>query len=334
MEISIVVPVCNELDNIVPLHFALTHVLSGLGREYEILFVDDGSSDGSLEVLERLADEDPAVRVIELARNFGQTAALDAGLRLASGDVIVTLDADLQNDPADIPRLLAKLEEGYDLVYGWRKDRHDRFVTRRLPSMIANRLIQRVTGFPAHDIGCTLKVLRKNTAQQLLLYGEMHRFIPILAHAQGARCAELVVQHHPRRFGRTKYGLGRTLRVAVDLLLVQFLTRYAACPMRLFGSVGIAGFALAAAATGSALSATWWAGVPLAANVLWAVAAVAVLGGAQALGLGLVAEVVMRTYFESRSRRPYTVRRDGRFEIDSAAEMPVQAAAHLARRAA
>ena len=213
--------------------------------EYEILLVDDGSSDGSLDVMTRLAEQDPAVRVIELARNFGQTAALDAGLNLATGDVIVTLDADLQNDPADIPRLLDKLEEGYDLVYGWRKDRHDRFVTRRLPSAIANRLIQRVTGFPAHDIGCTLKALRRDTARQLKLYGEMHRFIPILAHAGGARCAELVVRHHPRRFGRTKYGLGRTLRVAVDLLLVQFLTRYASCPMRLFGPLGIAGFALA-----------------------------------------------------------------------------------------
>jgi hypothetical protein len=324
MKISVVIPVCNEVENLATLHYALTSVLSAQDREYEILLVDDGSTDGSLDVMARLAEQDSAVRVIELARNFGQTAALDAGLQLATGDVIVTLDADLQNDPADIPRLLAKLEEGYDLVYGWRKDRHDRFVTRRLPSAIANRLIQRVTGFPAHDIGCTLKAVRRDTARQLKLYGEMHRFIPILAHASGARCVELVVRHHPRRFGRTKYGLGRTLRVAVDLLLVQFLTRYASCPMRLFGSLGIAGFALAATAAVGALVMSCLNAAPLAGNVLWGVAAIGALGAVQSLGMGLVAEVVMRTYYESRDARPYSIRQQSPCESAAGAATILQ----------
>ncbi len=309
MKISIVVPVYNEVDNLEPLHFALSDVLRRQNAAYEILLVDDGSTDGSLELAERLAEQDPRVRVVELARNFGQTAALDAGLRLATGDVIVTLDADLQNEPADIPRLLEKLDEGFDLVYGWRKNRHDRWWSRRLPSRIANELIRRVTGFPAHDIGCTLKAMRRETAGRLKLYGEMHRFIPILAHAQGARCAEIVAQHHPRRRGQTKYGLGRTLRVAVDLLLVQFLTRYAACPMRLLGPLGAAGLAAAAVAASAALLSGAWLGLGLAAAALGVLAAVAAVGGIQLLGLGLVAELLMRSYFESRDERPYTIRR-------------------------
>ncbi len=309
MKISIVVPVCNEIDNLVPLHLALTSVLAEQDADYEILLVDDGSTDGSRELAWRLADKDPAVRVVELARNFGQTAALDAGLRLATGDVVVTLDADLQNEPADIPRLLAKLNEGYDLVYGWRKNRQDRLLSRKLPSRLANGLIRRVTGFPAHDIGCTLKALRRPVARRLMLYGEMHRFIPILAHAQGARCAEIVVQHQPRLRGQTKYGLGRTLRVAVDLLLVQFLTRYAACPMRLLGRVGLAGLAASATSAGAALLAGGWLGMPTASLALAVLAAACGVGGIQLLGLGLVAELVMRNYFESRDRRPYQIRR-------------------------
>jgi glycosyltransferase involved in cell wall biosynthesis len=308
MKLSVVIPVYNERDNLVPLHFALSEVLSHWGQSYEILFVDDGSRDCSLNVLRRLAEQDPTVKVIELAGNFGQTAALDAGLRMAAGEVIVTLDADLQNDPSDIPRLLAKLDEGYDLVHGWRRQRQDRLLTRRLPSAAANLLIRRVTGFDAHDIGCTLKAVRRETVRDLRLYGELHRFIPVLLHWQGARCAELIVRHHPRRFGEAKYGLSRTLRVAFDLLTVQFLTRYAACPMRFFSRLALAGMALTAIASIAALAMKWGAGVPLAGNALWAVAAIGILGAVQACGLGLVAEVVTRTYFESQGRRPYTIR--------------------------
>src|SRR5215469_11754472 len=252
MNVSIVVPVYNELENLGPLYQSLTSVCRSLGCPYEMVLVDDGSTDGSAAALDDLADRDPAVKVVHFRRNFGQTAAMNAGMHTASGDVIVTLDADLQNEPADIPRLLARLDEGFDLVHGWRKERHDATLSRKLPSKIANWLISRSTRFPVHDLGCTLKAMRRDVAQELQLYGEMHRFIPILAHWRGARCAELVTRHHPRRFGTSKYGISRTLRVVLDLITVNYMIRYQTSPMRLFGGIGLASLAtsgLAALAT-------------------------------------------------------------------------------------
>ncbi len=239
MKLSVVIPVYNERENVRRLYDALSPVLRALPHEHEILLVDDGSTDGSFEELERLAAIDGHVKVVRFRRNFGQTAAMNAGLHLASGDVIVTMDADLQNDPADIPLMLDKLAEGYDLVHGWRKNRQDAWVNRKLPSKIANWVISRVTGFPVHDLGCTLKAMRREVAQDLQLYGEMHRFIPILAHWRSAQCAEVVTRHHPRRFGTSKYGISRTLRVMLDLITVKYMIQYLTSPMRLFGKIGL-----------------------------------------------------------------------------------------------
>jgi uncharacterized membrane protein YbhN (UPF0104 family) len=225
MSFSIVVPVYNERQNLAALCSGITSIMDQLRRPYEVLLVDDGSTDGSGRVMDELAGDDRRVKVIRFQRNFGQTAAMNAGLHMATGDVIITLDADLQNDPADIPMMLDKLCEGFDLVHGWRRDRRDALWTRRMPSRIANWIISKVTSFPVHDLGCTLKVIRRDFAVVLPLYGEMHRFIPILAHWRGARCAEVVTRHHPRQFGASKYGLSRTFRVLLDLLAVRSITR-------------------------------------------------------------------------------------------------------------
>ena len=239
MDVSVVIPIFNELDNLGPLHEQLDQVLSKLRHAYEILFIDDGSTDGSVERLREIAQRDARVKVVCFRRNFGQTAAMQAGLQMAAGDVIVTMDGDLQNDPNDIPVMLEKLDEGFDLVHGWRKHRQDAWLNRKLPSKIANWLISKVTRFPIHDLGCTLKVMRREIARELELYGEMHRFIPILAHARGARCAEVVTKHHPRRHGKTKYGIGRTSRVILDLITVKYMLSYFASPMKLFGKIGL-----------------------------------------------------------------------------------------------
>lgn len=308
MSVSVVIPLYNERDNVQPLYDALLGVLPTLGREYEILFIDDGSRDGTVERLRSLAARDPRVRVIEFRRNFGQTAALQAGLDHASGDVLVTMDGDLQNDPADIPLLLAKLDEGYDLVHGWRKQRQDALVNRKIPSRIANWLIARVTGFPVHDLGCTLKALRREIARDLRLYGEMHRFIPILAHWHGARCAEIVTRHHARRFGQTKYGIGRTLRVVLDLLTVQFLTRYAASPMKLFGGLGLLGIGGGLASALVTLGMKLVQGVDMTGNPLLLLGVFGVTVGVQFLVLGLLGEVSTRIYHESQGKPPYAVR--------------------------
>src|SRR4051812_1912439 len=245
MMISVVVPICNELDNIPLLYQQLAAVLPSIGKPWEIVFVDDGSTDGSIQRLRDLAGRDERVKLVCFRRNYGQTAALHAGIEHAAGDVIVTLDGDLQNDPLDIPTLVAKLDEGHDLVHGWRKLRQDTLLTRKVPSRIANWLISKVTRFPIHDLGCTLKAMRREIADELELYGEMHRFIPILAHQRGARCCEVVTRHHPRRFGQTKYGLSRTLRVVLDLITVKYMLDYFASPMKLFGRFGLACFGVA-----------------------------------------------------------------------------------------
>ncbi|HVX63384.1 MAG TPA: glycosyltransferase family 2 protein [Pirellulales bacterium] len=324
MTVSIVVPVYNERENIPLLHQALTDTLKTLGRPYEIVLVDDGSTDGSSRELDALASRDPAVKVIRFRRNFGQTAAMNAGLHLATGDVIVTLDADLQNEPADIPLLLAKLDEGFDLVHGWRKHRQDAFVNRKLPSKIANWLISKTTGFPVHDLGCTLKAMRREVAQDLQLYGEMHRFIPILAHWRGARCVEVVTRHHPRRFGTTKYGISRTFRVILDLITVKYMIQYLTSPMKLFGGIGLASMLLGGLAGAATLGMKLWGGVDMTGNPLLMLTAFSWLAGLQFFVLGMLGEVCVRTYYESQDKQPYAIRE--LINFDSSAE-PLRRAA-------
>uniref|UniRef100_A0A7C4QQ68 Glycosyltransferase n=1 Tax=Schlesneria paludicola TaxID=360056 RepID=A0A7C4QQ68_9PLAN len=309
MSVSIVVPIYNEVENIPLLYTALTRVAERLGIPYEILLVDDGSRDGSTQELARLAELDPHVKVIEFRRNYGQTAAMQAGIQAATCDVIVLLDGDLQNDPADIPMLLDKLQEGYDLVHGWRKHRQDAFLNRKLPSRIANWIISRVTGFPVHDLGCSLKAIRREIAQELQLYGEMHRFIPILAHWRGARCVEVVTNHHPRKHGVSKYGLSRTTRVILDLLTVKYFIHYVVSPMKLFGMIGL----LCLGLSGLAGAATLWmkvaSGVDMTGNPLLLLTAVSAMLGVQFLFLGMLGELCSRMYFEVLGMPNYAIRR-------------------------
>lgn len=239
MDVSVVVPLYNEEENVERLYQAVEPVMSNLGKSWELVLVNDGSSDNTPQALEQLAARDSRVKVIEFRRNFGQTAAMSAGIQGASGKVIVTMDGDLQNDPTDIPMMLAKLDEGYDLVHGWRKNRQDALLHRKIPSRLANGLISWVTKFPVHDLGCTLKAIRREIALELQLYGEMHRFIPILAHCRGAKCAEVVTNHHARQYGVSKYGLTRVPRVVLDLMTVKYLIQYMVSPMKLFGGIGL-----------------------------------------------------------------------------------------------
>ena len=308
MSVSIVVPICDEVENIRPLYEQLAAVLPQLGRPWEIVLVDDGSHDGSSERMDALAARDPRVKVVRFRRNYGQTAAMHAGIQYARGDIIVTLDGDLQNDPNDIPLLVRKLEEGYDLVHGWRKERHDALLSRKIPSRIANWLISRTTGFPIHDLGCTLKAMRRKIALELELYGEMHRFIPILAHQRGARCAEIVTRHHPRRFGRTKYGLSRTVRVLLDLVTVKYMLDYFASPMKLFGRFGLACLAVACGAGVATAAMKVAGGVDMTGNPLMLLAVLGVISAIQFFSLGLLSEVNARIYYASQPKQNYAIR--------------------------
>jgi glycosyltransferase involved in cell wall biosynthesis len=317
VDLSVLVPVYNEEANVGPLHAELDRALRPSGTRYELIFVDDGSTDATAARLREVQREDPEhVRVAFLRRNCGQTAALSAALDLARGEVLVPIDGDLQNDPADIPRLLAKLKEGYDVVSGWRKKRHDKWLTRRVPSQIANKLVARISGVPLHDFGCTLKAYRRPVLEGVRLYGEMHRFIPIYASWQGARVTELVVNHRPRAAGTTKYGLGRTFRVVLDLILIRFLQRYAQRPMHFFGKVGLWAFGLALLSMAGMLyfkwvfpwPRLWWGNLPPKTFIetpLPIFAVMFVLAGVQSIFTGLVAEMVMRTYYESQSKPTY-----------------------------
>jgi glycosyltransferase involved in cell wall biosynthesis len=308
MSVSIVVPICNELENIPRLYQQLAAVLPRLDRPWEILFVDDGSTDGSVEALKELAAADERVKIVRFRRNYGQTAAMHAGIRHATGDVIVTLDGDLQNDPLDIPMMVAKLDEGFDLVHGWRKQRHDTLITRKLPSLAANWLISKTTGFPIHDLGCTLKAIRREIAQELELYGEMHRFIPILAHQRGARCVEVVTRHHPRRFGQTKYGLSRTVRVLLDLLTVKYMLDYFASPMKLFGRFGLACCLLAMLAAAGAIAMKLAGGTDITGNPLTLLSILGAIAAIQFFSLGLLGEVNARIYYANQTKQSYAIR--------------------------
>jgi glycosyltransferase involved in cell wall biosynthesis len=314
IELSIVVPVHDEEDNVEPLHEALTRTLHQLGRSYEIIVVDDGSRDSTYRRLEQLAGYDASLKLIKLRRNFGQTAAMSAGFDHASGQVIIPIDGDLQNDPEDIPRLLAKLDEGYDVVSGWRKDREDNAVLRRLPSRIANWLIGRVTNVRLHDYGCTLKAYRADVVRETRLYGEMHRFLPALAHDAGARIAEIPVQHHRRRAGRSKYGLRRTFKVLLDLLTVKFLSTYATKPSYVFGGTGVGLCFLGFLAALYTAYERFVRGVYAYRNPALLVAVFLFMIGAQLILMGLLAELIIRTYHESQAKPTYSVRELRNFE--------------------
>jgi glycosyltransferase involved in cell wall biosynthesis len=308
MEVSVVIPVFNEEANIRPLYSQLKQILEDLGRSYEIVVVDDGSTDGSLEVLRQLCKEDRSLKVVRLRRNFGQTAAFSAGFDQASGDVVVTLDADLQNDPEDIPLLLAKIEEGYDVVSGWRKSRKDPFLTRRFPSVVANLLISQVTGVKLHDHGCSLKAYRREVVDNINLYGELHRFIPALASWMGISLAEVPIAHHARRFGKSKYGLSRTFRVILDLLTVRFLLSYSTRPIHIFGSLGLLTAFVGSIIVGYLGYVRLVLQRSIAERPLLLLGILLLVVGVQFITMGLLGELVVRTYHETRNRPIYVVR--------------------------
>jgi glycosyltransferase involved in cell wall biosynthesis len=311
MELSIVVPLYNERDNLAPLHRELTQVLEGLRQSYEILFVDDGSGDGGDTVLRQLASEDAHVRVIRLARNSGQTAALACGFQHTLGDVVVAIDADGENDPADIPALLAKLNEGYDLVSGWRTERwRSAGITRRLPSIVANTMISRTTGVKLHDYGCTLKAYRGDIARRLMLYGEMHRFVPVIASELGARITEQQVNFRPRRTGHSKYGPGRIVRTVLDLLTVRFLSGYSTRPIQVFGAIGVFLSGLGSVWTAVLVFEKVILGWPLGNRPALLLAVLLVVVGVQFVSLGLIGEMITRTYHESQKKPIYVIKEE------------------------
>ncbi|HKV30772.1 MAG TPA: glycosyltransferase family 2 protein [Candidatus Dormibacteraeota bacterium] len=306
--VSIVIPLFNEEETLPLLHERVRGALEGLGRSYEIVYVDDGSSDGTFQRLTTIAHSDPHIRVVQFRRNFGQTAALQAGIDYSRGETLVFMDGDLQNDPADIGRLLARLEQGYDVVSGWRKHRKDPF-TRRLPSRIANALISRITGVELHDYGCTLKAYRREVIESVRLYGEMHRFIPAYAAWAGASVSELEVDHHPRRFGKSKYGLSRTLRVVLDLMTAKFLGSFSSKPNYLFGTIAFVSWTLALLAGVVVLIEKLLPPHPEAHNnPLLLLAVFLAIVGVQFLLMGLLAELGVRTYHESQGKPTYVVR--------------------------
>jgi glycosyltransferase involved in cell wall biosynthesis len=309
MKLSLIIPLYNEEDNLTPLMDSIYSALDPLKQDWEVIFVDDGSRDRSLDILRSLVEKDSKhIRVVVFRRNFGQTAAITAGIDHSQGETIVLLDADMQNDPADIPMLLAKLDEGYDLVSGWRKDRKDNTLTRTIPSNLANGLISWVTGVHLHDYGCTLKAYRREALKGFRLYGDMHRFIPVFAHSVGARITEIPVHHHARKYGRTKYGLSRTLKVILDLVTVKFLLDYSHKPIRLFGGAGMT------LISGSALLLLYLfirrtlEGTPVLGSPLFQLGIMFFILGFQSILMGLIAELLARTYHESQSKPTYTIR--------------------------
>lgn len=316
VDISVVIPVYNEQESVAALCRKLHESISRLGRSYEIILVDDGSSDNTWALLTEAAKQYPHFRLVRFRRNFGQTAAMAAGFHHARGDIVVTLDADLQNDPDDIPKLLERMEQGADVVSGWRKDRKDPFINRRLPSIIANGLISKITGVALHDYGCTLKAYRREVIQNVHLYGEMHRFIPALASWVGGKVDEVVVTHHPRRFGTSKYGISRTFRVILDLITVKFLMRYSMGPMQIFGKVGLyflfPGLLIFAVMVAGNLSHNLL-GTEFAADLIkrpfWLISPVMLIFlGMQFISMGLLAEIQIRTYHEAQNKKTYVVR--------------------------
>ena len=316
MDLSIVIPVYNEVESLPLLHQAICTALKDVQRSWEVVYVNDGSKDGSDKALDALALEDGAhVCVVQFRRNFGQTTAIAAGIEHARGEVVVFLDADLQNDPADIPMILEKLDEGYDVVSGWRKDREDNALTRNLPSHMANWLISNVTGVHLHDYGCTLKAYRREALTGFKLYGEMHRFIPVYADSVGAKILEVPVRHHARKYGQSKYGLERTIKVVLDLIAVQFLTRAAYKPIYLFGGGGIGLIGAGILGVTFLVLRKLFFEIDVATSPYFIISVMAGLLGFQSILMGLIAELLVRTYHESQAKPTYTIRkvmRDGR----------------------
>lgn len=310
-----IIPIKDERDNLQPLHDQLRLALDPLHLEYELIFVDDGSTDGSWTMLEQLAEADPLVKVVRLRRNFGQTAALQAGIHWSDGAIVVTMDGDLQNDPADIPRLVAQLEEGYDAVLGLRAKRQDNLLIRKVPSLIANWLIRKVTGVPIRDLGCTLRAMRRDVADSLPLYGEMHRYVAVLAQYHGARLTQIPVRHHPRVAGQTKYNLSRTFRVLLDLITIKFMHGYLTRPMHVLGLTGLASMGLGFVSLLATLGMKWFSGCDMTGNPLLYFSMMLELIGVQFISMGLLGEVLARTYFESQGKPAYAVRSTLNLEI-------------------
>lgn len=307
-DLSVVVPLYNEEDSVGALVAQLLEAVGGLNLRFELVLVDDGSSDGTAAMLRDLSQQVPQLVAVLLRRNYGQTAAMAAGFDASKGPVIVTMDGDLQNDPADIPLLLEELERGYDLVSGWRHQRQDNTISRLLPSLLANRLIASVTGVRLHDYGCSLKAYRREVVEHLNLYGELHRFLPALAFIEGARIGEVQVNHHPRRFGRSKYGIDRTFRVLMDLLTVWFMKRFLTRPMHVFGFAGLLSLSFGLATGLWLVGQKLLLGIDIGDRPLLLMAVLAILSGVQLFGFGLIAELQMRTYHESQGRPIYRVR--------------------------
>lgn len=308
VDISIVIPLFNEEENAEEAYLRVKEALSALKRGYEIIFVDDGSRDGTLSILKGISSADKCVKVISFRKNFGQTAAMSAGFDYSRGRIVIPMDGDLQNDPKDIPRLIAKVEEGYDVVSGWRKERRDTFLTRRLPSMTANWLISKITGVHLHDYGCTMKAYRKEVVQNLNLYGEMHRFLPALASIYGVKVAEVVVQHHPRLRGKSKYGLSRILKVFLDLMTVKFLLSYSTKPIRLFGPLGLGAIFMSLLSGSAAIYMKLFDELSLNRNPLFLLSVILFFMGIQLVSIGLLAEINVRTYHESQNKPIYVVK--------------------------
>lgn len=306
-ELSLFLPVLDEEENLKPMHAKIAAALDALGKTAEVIYVDDGSTDKSLEILKEIAATDERVRVVSLRRNYGQTAAMSAGIDAAKGDILIPMDADLQNDPADISRLLDKLNEGYDVVSGWRKNRQDKLISRKIPSQIANRIISWIGGVKLHDYGCSLKAYRRDVIQDVKLYGEMHRFIPIYASWAGARVAEIPVDHHARTMGKSKYGISRTIKVVFDLMTIKFMASYQTKPIYVFGMFGMLAFFL------SVISGIWaivlkFYGVSFIQTPLPVVTVVMLAISVQFFLMGLLAELSVRTYHESQDKAIYAVR--------------------------
>lgn len=308
MKISVVIPIYNEEENVTLLYDELTEVMKSMACSYEILFVDDGSTDSTLSILQSMQAADQRVVVVKFRRNFGQTAAMSAGFDYSSGDVIITMDGDLQNDPRDIPRFIQKIEDGFDVVTGWRHDRKDAFLNRRLPSIIANKIISWTTGVALHDYGCTLKAFRKEVIKNIHLYGEMHRFIPAIASGMGISFTEIKVNHRARQFGTSKYGISRTIRVVLDLITVKFLLSYATRPIQIFGLLGVisgtAGFLIALIMTIQ----RQFFDIPLSDRPMLLLAIVLIFVGIQFISIGLIGELQARTYHETQKKPVYYVK--------------------------
>lgn len=320
--VSIVIPVFNEAENVGLLHGEIATAVKGRAEEYEIIFVDDGSSDGSLAELKKIRAGDPRVKIIQFRKNFGQSAAISAGFKYSRGQVVVAMDADLQNDPADIPLLVDKVAEGFDIVNGWRRDRRDKWLTRRVPSFFGNKLISWITGVKLHDYGCTMRGFRSDVVKNLKLYGEMHRYIPAIASRMGIRSAEVVVNHRSRRFGKSKYGLSRTFRVVLDLISIKFLLAYSHRPLQIFGGAGLL-MILAGMVSGVILTYTkiilhqGIAGRPLLFFTL-----LMVFLGFQSISLGLLAEMLSRIYHEGLDKNEYSIRELIGFENENIDDRP------------